>query len=150
VYVAGRGLFRFAKSEMHVGFSGTREGMSKAQRETVKVLMGYWKILPAICHHGDCVGSDEEFQEICDQYGYFTVAHPPLNQKLRAFCNSSRIRAPKPYLERNHEIVDESHILIAAPYDFVEKGGTWATIRYARSEDLPTLLVRRDGSVLPS
>jgi hypothetical protein len=55
----------------------------------------------------------------------------------------------KPYLVRNHEIVDDSQVLIAAPKEFTEqlRSGTWATIRYARKIGRTVRIVFPDGSI---
>jgi hypothetical protein len=67
--------------------------------------------------------------------GIRIVIHPPTDPKKRAFCKgAAEIREPKPYLDRNHDIVDEgSGLLIAAPFQEEEilRSGTWATVRYA-------------------
>jgi len=58
-------------------------------------------------------------------------------------------RNPKPYLERNHNIVDESELLIACPKSKEEelRSGTWATVRYARKKGVRIILIYPDGSV---
>lgn len=92
-------------------------------------------------HHGDCIGADAEFHEICIKrwpHALHVVLHPPLNPRKRAFCtysNQSEVPA-KDYLERNREIVDAVDEMIAGPKELEEqlRSGTWATVRYARKQ----------------
>lgn len=119
---------------MIVGFTGTRRGMTERQR----VQVAAWLALAHRAHHGDCTGADEEFHELCRQAGVAVVLHPPLDARLRAFCKGAEeTRLTRPYLERDHDIVDECAWLIAAPFESYEprpaRGqGTWSTVRYAR------------------
>lgn len=59
-------------------------------------------------------------------------------------------RAPKPYLVRNRDIVEETELLIAAPAKAVEhlQSGTWSTVRYARRFGRPISIIRPDGTVI--
>lgn len=120
---------------MKVGFTGTRNGMTKAQSEAFARLIV--ELNPEEFHHGDCVGADNEAANMvhtamADKCRI--IRHPPNEDRLRAFnphyfadCD------PKPYLERNWDIVNESDILIACPKEacWQPKGGTWHTVDYA-------------------
>lgn len=129
-----------------LGFTGTRHGMTAAQfRELERRLTDVDQL-----HHGDCIGSDKEAHDLAElKFGVWTVAHPPINNKLRAFCEANEVREPKEYLERDYNIVDESEELIATPYTFIEvrRSGTWATIRYAILHDKPVTIIYPDGTV---
>jgi hypothetical protein len=50
---------------------------------------------------------------------------------------------------RNHDIVDETELLIACPGELAEavRSGTWATVRYARKLGRPIVIFWPDGSV---
>jgi len=115
-----------------VGFSGTQQGMTAFQETTVRSLLRWLK--PAEVHHGDCVGSDEEFDKICVELGIYRCSHPPEDEKKRAFCKTEEERMPAPYLVRNLDIVKESQILIATPKEPYEvtRSGTWSTYRRAK------------------
>lgn len=122
---------------VRVGFTGTRAGMTRAQQETVFLLLIGCEVL----HHGDCIGADAEAHELVK--GARIVIHPPEDDRYRAFCaEASRVLPTKPYLERNHDIVDACDILIAAPRTEQEerRSGTWATIRYARTRGKPVII----------
>jgi hypothetical protein len=119
-----------------VGFTGTRRGLTRQQFMVIEAFFKDHVILEA--HHGDCIGADEEFHDICLTYDVPVILHPPENPKLRAFCKHYRkVMPPRPFLERNHIIVDTCDVLLAAPREEQEppvaRGqGTWSTVRYAR------------------
>ncbi len=52
-------------------------------------------------------------------------------------------------MRRNADIVNESTVMIAAPFEDVEQtsGGTWRTIGMARKKLRPLVIVWRDGHV---
>jgi len=132
---------------MRVGFTGTQDGMTDAQKETVRnIVLAYVSEFD----HGDCVGADADAHDIvADEFGLDPWIHPPSNSYKRAWKKSSRVLAPKPYLERNHDIVDATEALIATPKEFEEqlRSGTWATVRYARKKKRRIWLVLPDGTV---
>lgn len=131
---------------MHIGFTGTRQGMTERQFDRVaSLLYRLWQDEGAhTVHHGDCVGADEEFHQIAMDFGLHTVIHPPTDPEHRAFCDADEAREPKPYLERNTDIVLASDKLIATPKEMNEvlRSGTWATIRRARTHDTAHIIIR--------
>lgn len=98
-------------------------------------------------HHGDCIGADSQAHDIVARIKPSSeiVIHPPVDPSKRAFRESSRVRTERPYLERNHIIVDETELLIAAPSSIGEelRSGTWSTIRYARKVGQPVIILDR-------
>jgi hypothetical protein len=143
---------------MKLGFTGTREGMTDAQKVSVLELIK--RLNPTEAHHGDCIGADKEFFELCEVVSrsrveeIWTVAHPPKNDRLRAYTDSHAIREPKDYMPRNIDIVDECDELIAAPKQDVKpvnlKGsGTWQTEDYAERKPRKVYIVWPDGSIKP-
>lgn len=69
-----------------------------------------------------------------------------MNESRRAFCDQTgptELREPAEYLDRNHAIVDECSVLIAAPRSLTEeqRSGTWATVRYARKMGRPVVIL---------
>lgn len=119
---------------MIIGFTGTRRGMTHEQRSIVMTLLKKAKE----AHHGDCIGADEQFHDLCRILSVPVVVHPPEDERLRAFCpNPARIEPPRPYLVRDRIIVDRCDLLIATPKEGYEPApqrgqGTWSTVRYAR------------------
>lgn len=115
----------------HIGFTGTRRGMTPRQQEKLKAL------LPEGCcfHHGDCIGADAQAHEIARQKRCTLILHPCTIIGQRAYCpRADVVHLPKPPLTRNRDIVEAVDWLIAAPATAHEvlRSGTWATIRYAR------------------
>ena len=130
-----------------IGFTGTQKGMSDAQCES---------LYQVLCHlngttfvHGDCVGADEQAYDIVALGSLmWTVARPCTIAAKRANTKSDEIHPPKPPLERNHDIVDQCHVLIACP-DGPERqrSGTWATVRYAIKQGKPIVVVYPRGEI---
>lgn len=132
---------------LRIGFTGTRVGMTASQHARLVALLV--ELDPAEFHHGDCVGADEQAHEVVRRFivpgatvirtldqvwgGCRIVIHPPHSQKYRANCKGDEMRFVKDYIIRNHDIVDETDVLVAAPKSPEEemRSGTWATIRYA-------------------
>ncbi len=136
-----------------VGFTGTRQGMTRLQRQLVESLLVLHP--PKETHHGDCKGSDAQFHRIvCDQTTASIIIHPPLDKKYRAFCAADETRGDKilpekSYLERNQDIVNASKIIIAAPKELLEqqRSGTWSTIRRAREKKCEVFITFPNGIV---
>lgn len=128
-----------------IGFSGTQDGMTEAQKHTLA------SILPSSIefHHGDCVGADEQAHKIALAYQCRIVIHPhSLGSYKRAFCQGDEERPERPPLIRNADIARETSWLISAPktdYE-VRRSGTWTTIRRARSLNRKVTIIFPDGS----
>jgi hypothetical protein len=148
-------------SVVHIGFTGTRDGMNRVQLKKVieivdSVIVDHIKVA---AHHGDCLGADVQFHGICLAYQISLFIHPCDKLGWVAGCDGPLVatRHPmKPPLDRNRDIVDESVLLIAAPNSMEEKrrSGTWSTWRYACSDKRTITcmryevhLVLPDGSV---
>lgn len=118
---------------MKLGFTGTRKGMTDAQKNAVKFLLRSDSFESA--HHGDCVGADADFHDLCGDAKINRVVHPPINESLRAWCIGEEYAEPKPYLQRNIDIVNSCDWLIACPKEMnrVGRGGTWHAVGYAQS-----------------
>lgn len=134
-------------ARFHVGFTGTRKGMTRAQR---------FRFADLICRipmdrfaHGDCRGADALAHDlVCALGGVPIRIHPPTEPALRAWCHADDVLPPLPYLERNYGIVDGAHILIATPRGPEElRSGTWATVRYARKRRRLVIVIAPDSAV---
>ena len=137
-----------------IGFTGTRHGMTRVQLRAVEQLVADLTRgePPCWAHHGDCVGADAEFHGVVAAIdGARIVVHPgPAYDIARqAGCAGHERREPLPHMRRNANIVRESTVMIAAPYQETERrsGGTWATIRMARMAGKPLAIVYPSGVV---
>src|SRR6267142_1091869 len=132
---------------MKTGVTATQRGITRLQEHTIEDLLRADTDEDRELHHGDCIGGDDEIHGIAELVtGYQIVIHPPSNPTKRAF-RSGTVLTPKPYLERNHDIVDATQRLIAAPGEFKEqlRSGTLVTVRYARKMGKPVTIVYPDG-----
>jgi hypothetical protein len=130
-----------------VGFTGTCNGMTVAQRASVVELMR--RIEPHECHHGDCVGADRQFHEIARTGPRWMVGHPGPDEGLRANCDFDETKEVLSHLARNREIVKSVDVVIATPQETEHQnfGGTWYTIDHAIKKGRPVHVVWPDGRV---
>lgn len=146
---------------MRVGFTGTRDGMTHLQYEHVADLLS--AIVRALATaggneelvglHGDCIGADAEFSEMCYMLGFYIELYPPIVPSGRAWCEDGvrLVHPEQDYLDRNHAIVDSCDVLIGGPKGpEVQRSGTWATLRYARKIGKPWNIVDPEGLVYES
>jgi len=129
-----------ASPDLKVGLTGTRNGMTGRQRQEVVRWLANHQTEEA--RHGDCIGADEEFHHIAlTDAVRRIVIHPPDNDRFRAFCEGGIfgptevvILPPRPYIIRDHAMVDAVDVLLATPATRREvlHSGTWATVRYAK------------------
>lgn len=146
----------------HMGFTGTRQGMTPAQKKVFERLV--WTN-PETFHHGDCVGADSDAHDIvvaCLETPPLNVLsrtriviHPPIteteaHQKLRANKADQytiEVLPAKPHLERNRDIVDACDVLVATPKTRTKhRSGTWSTITYAKRMGKLVCIIYPDGT----
>lgn len=139
---------------IHIGFTGTRHGMTEQQLATVPYALTRIALIhagpePFVAHHGDRVGADSQFHRLCRARGYRIVGHPPLNGTHRAHCEFDEARDRRDFLVRNRDIVKAADYMIATPADEDEqtRGGTWSTVRFARKWNRPLALCLPSGRV---
>jgi hypothetical protein len=134
--------------KVKMGFTGTRNGMTAAQRTAVLMLLRDYE--PAEVHHGDCVGADAQFADLAKSaIGARVVAHPGPDGDLRAHALCDEEWRPLTHFARNRNIVEQTDVLIATPPAMHElpSGGTWYTIRYARKVGKLNVVVWPDGTI---
>lgn len=144
-----------------VGFTGTRFGMTEAQR--VELINALRQLQPDEFHHGDCIGADVEAAYIVwgeplnpdprksTRVDTKIICHPPVDESSRGFFpHNSGMRPPLPFLQRNKAIVEASTWVIACPREAKHqtRGGTWFTIDYAHDRRKPCLTICPDGSLI--
>lgn len=147
---------------MIVGFTGTRRGMTAAQHRAVCQLVQ--ELRPTEVHHGCCVGADAQAHAVAMSYGWPIHGHPGPSGKLRmllsdvvdqpgfreaknvsGFC---KLYPAKEYGARNQVIVNKCDVLVAAPAEQAPQssGGTWQTVRRARTAGKHVIIVWPDGT----
>lgn len=135
---------------MIIGFTGTRSGMSDKQKKEVIEYLKYIEDNQSITStlHGGCVGADIDFHHICEKFHREVYpghsAKTPENLSHRGkYPDADIIHPSQTHFKRNRDIVDRCDILIATPYNNIQRGGTWYTINYAEKLDKPTLILTR-------
>lgn len=131
---------------MKVGMTGNRYGMSKQAKQTFQDILaeGEYNEL----HHGDCKGADADAHDLATFFELKTVAHPPIDESLRAFKKADIILPQKQYFVRNRAIVDSTQILFGFPLTMRKtKGGTWYTMGYAIKQNRPLTIIWPNGTV---
>ena len=139
---------------LHIGFSGTRCGMTLLQRRAVyRVFRWYRDHRNAITvHHGSCVGADAEAHDIARMLGLAVALHPGVSadgsSPLRAECamlEGERVWRPASYGVRNQAITACTGVLVAATGDGTEDRGTSHAISCAVKLERPVVIVSADG-----
>lgn len=120
-----------------IGFTGTRLGMTDAQRDRVQLILRNALAQGVACTlvHGGCTGADEQADRIAAELGIPRHVRPAMIARYRATLAEGAlvVAEPKLPLERNRDIVEDVRYLIACP-DGPERvrSGTWSTVRHAR------------------
>jgi hypothetical protein len=133
------------------GFTGTHRGATEQQLWELRVKLTSLKASGFDeFHHGLCIGADEQAARIAKELGFRVVAHPglagdPKNLLFRSeFAGNDEVRDAKPFIKRDHDIVDETEVMLATPVSREEhmRSGTWTTVRYAKKQG------RKEGDTL--
>lgn len=75
---------------MILGFTGSRRGVTTDQVEAIKQIID--DVSPvASAHHGDAIGADAIFHEICLTKSVPVQLHPAQNAKDRAYCKGAEL-----------------------------------------------------------
>lgn len=120
-------------SDVRVGFTGTRRALLTSEQAWVRRVLTELHRPGAQFHHGDCVGADWFAQGVASELDYYTVAHPGEDTRFRAYTANDYTMPARSALERDHQIVFHSTVLVAVPREReVLRSGTWATVRFAR------------------
>lgn len=143
---------------MKVGFTGTRQGMSQAQKDTLTAWLSRNRVYQF--HHGSAIGADEEavrilldltpvFDHIASAEIHAHPADVPQQGSAAAFILSHKKHPVAKPLARNHHIVDACELLLACPATAAEerRSGTWSTVRYARQQGKRVVIFWPDGTV---
>lgn len=136
-----------------IGITGTRLGMSEQQKKKFLDLIAELK--PDVFIDGCCIGVDEECFLLVKEMEIQTVGRPGYSALTNESINLNRsqyqrdiMHPSKTHFARNRDIVDESDIMIAIPYELNGKGGTNYTIDYAIKRRKPLFIILRDGELI--
>lgn len=137
---------------MKITFTGTRDGMTTAQLETVMRSIRELRISNELNYliHGACHGADRQAHELVMR----RIMHPSNTEQLSWALSVKKeqdevLPIDKDPIRRNRRMVNEGRAVVAAPGTFaeVQRSGTWATIRYARKLERPLYICFPDGNV---
>ena len=142
-----------------LGFTGTRTGMSAAQKRTFAALVR--ELQPGTFRHGACVGADEDAAAIvraecplCRILAYPGVSarggDNNEHRSVKAIALSREVMPEETHFARNRRIVLGADLLVATPWQSEEptasQGGTWYTIAFARRQKCKVRIIWPDGS----
>lgn len=140
---------------MIMGFTGTRNGMTDAQKQAFLSLLHELK--PTTLMHGACRGADEDACEIARNHVEVLDAHPGVSahggtnrdRSERAMDLSDVTDEPKTHFARNRVIVEGCDLLVACPpaKPLPSTGGTSYTVGYAEKVGRHTVILYPDGEV---
>lgn len=128
-------------------FTGPEQGLTPRQFQVCRSALTANGVT-TLCV-GDCIGADAQITDLAHELRIATDCHPPSNPAKRAFTTGHwRVHPPRPYLVRNHDMVDDGEFLLAAVTGRREllRSGYWATIRYARKIRKARVIVYPDGA----
>jgi hypothetical protein len=139
------------------GFTGTHRGQTKAQLASLKRLLQSYRALSTGIpnfRHGLCVGADDQAAALAGGLGFFVIAFPgfppkdPTDLSNRGiFAKNDLVMEAEPFVVRDYKIVDASDVMIATPAQKMEilRSGTWTTVRYAKKQGKPVIIIYPDG-----
>lgn len=133
---------------MRIGFTGTQQGMTRQQQAALSDMLGNRKLDIVEVHQGGCAGADAEARDIATHLDIAVILHPLKNGKTHAGTAGLAVaHEEKQYVERNHDIVDCTDKLVAAPKGTQDDvhSGTWAAVRYARQCGKPVHVIWPNG-----
>lgn len=124
-------------NERHLGFTGTRGRISPWQYRKLEQVLSICAEDYDVFHHGGCEGADTVAHLFAEELGFAIVVHPGPKTDITPFL-SHTILPRKANLERNHDIVLASSLVLAVPATKKEilRSGTWATVRFARTQQI--------------
>lgn len=133
-----------------VSFTGTRNGMTDAQKSSFAEIISLLK--PVCFIHGDCLGADHDAHNLTKEHSPETkiAIRPCFYKNMRAYCKGDIEFPEKHPLDRNVDIVEDGELLIACPKKMTKEqtGGTWHTINFARMNNLSLIVIWPDGTLL--
>lgn len=131
----------------HVGFTGSRLGMTPWQRKMFKLVLisRIANYGVGIFHHGLCIGSDAEAHEDAFKARYQIFGHPPIKEDRVYPFNMNEftwIDRPFSFGGRNQRIIIACKVLIATPR--AGSVGTFNAISHAELIRKPRIIIREN------
>ena len=133
-----------------VSFIGTKRGMSKQQKVTVKDLLLFYA--PKVLVQGCCVGADAEACEMAVKLkikctGYFTFDEADTSETAKVLCKKE-IAGPDNAYTRYMQIVDEGGVCLFCPHHPSRQtsGEVWDVLKYAKTLRKTKIIIYPDGS----
>jgi hypothetical protein len=132
-----------------LGFTGTRRGMTLAQKRAIEALLGAGTVLDKVLVHGDCIGADADMHALARAAGMRVEIRPCNLNSQRAGCQADKYYDTKSPLARNRDIVEQADVMLACPSGFKEelRSGTWATVRHAKKRAKPLFIAWPNGAL---
>lgn len=137
---------------MRIGLTGTRHGLTDAQKETADRMVQVHGPDIIEWHQGGCTGADFEVSLLLRSRIHVKQEVWPGQVAVKWKVDWSDdtlaiIHEPMPPLVRNHLIVDHCDWLWAFPAEPTKqlRSGTWSTIRYADSRAVNYDVITPDG-----
>lgn len=131
-----------------MGVTSSCLGLTKLQEQWIANFLN--ENTAYVLHHGDCVGGDDEVAHLFAEYGTYIIAHPGNSMTHRAYSTANDLILPSmDNLRRNRVIVTHSEFMLALPGTAFEimRSGTWHTIRYAKNQKVPLVVIKPNGQV---
>jgi hypothetical protein len=141
------------EAAMKIGFTGTRYGLTDAQRGSLGTTLCLDVGKTDEFHHGSCKGADVEAAQVARQISACKIiAHPGPDSDLQWQTESGvddETLPGKNHFARNRDIVNACDLLIGCPGidRLLPTGGTSYTINYAIKHGKPVKIVWPDGRV---
>lgn len=138
---------------MRLSFTGTHRGMTQPQILKLAEFIAKASVLV----HGACVGADDQADLLAVFFCVPRRALPSTSVSMRVPYDTllSRIGSrifidlAKPPLVRNKHIITAGDRLVACPAQVLEvlRSGTWATVREARRQGVPVVVITPEGDL---
>lgn len=135
---------------MKITVTATRKGLTPPQLEAADNILTVLKVTTVV--HGAAHGGDTDLHKLAHEKGLMCSIYPA--SEVPSNLNNLDVEGdvvfpPKPPLDRNKLMVDNSNVLVAFPAGTTEelRSGTWAAIRYARKQHKTVYIVWPFGAV---
>jgi hypothetical protein len=138
---------------MVLAFTGTRRGLTRGQLAALGRRLETMR--PTVLRNGIAEGADMQMLSVLPR-SVKEIHFWPCNRARAKVAGGLRfhpsvrviVHGILPPIERNHIMVDAADVLIACPHGPEElRSGTWSTVRYARQQGKPVIIVWPDGRV---